>query len=128
MRLVSCRRAALALAIAAAIVLGAVFPPVEIASLTLPALAALLAATLLGAPIFVALGGAAMILFWSRDVPITAVSIEHYSLVTNPALPSIPLFTLAGYFMAEGGASQRLVRVFQALVGWFRGGPAIATA
>ena len=27
-----------------------------------------------------------------------------------------------------GEASQRLVRVFQALVGWFRGGPAIATA
>ncbi len=120
-------RRSFALAIAAGIILGAVFPPVEIASLTLPALAALLAATLLGAPIFVALGGAAMILFWSRDVPITAVSIEHYGLVTNPALPAIPLFTLAGYFMTEGGASQRLVRVFQALVGWFRGGPAIAT-
>jgi C4-dicarboxylate transporter DctM subunit len=68
-----------------------------------------------------------MILFWGRDVPIAAVSVEHYGLVTNPALPSIPLFTLAGYFMAEGGASQRLVRVFQALVGWFAGGPAIAT-
>jgi len=30
----------------------------------LPALAALLVATVLGAPIYVALGGAAMILFW----------------------------------------------------------------
>jgi tripartite ATP-independent transporter DctM subunit len=116
------------LALAAAFIVGAVFPPVAVSSLTLPAMAALFAATALGAPIFVALGGAAMILFWGRDVPITAVSVEHYGLVTNPALPSIPLFTLAGYFMAEGGASQRLVRVFQALVGWFRGGPAIATA
>jgi len=43
-------------------------------------------------------------------------------------LPSIPIFTLAGYFLAEGGASKRLVRVFQALVGQFRGGPAIVTA
>lgn len=120
-------RRSFALVLAAAFILAAIFPPVEISSLTLPALAALLAATILGAPIFVALGGAAMILFWGRDVPIAAVSIEHYGLVTNPALPSIPLFTLAGYFMAEGGASQRLVRVFQALVGWFRGGPAIAT-
>jgi C4-dicarboxylate transporter DctM subunit len=120
-------RRSFALVLAAAFILAAIFPPLEISSLTLPALAALLAATILGAPIFVALGGAAMILFWSRDVPITAVSIEHYGLVTNPALPSIPLFTLAGYFMAEGGASQRLVRVFQTLVGWFRGGPAIAT-
>jgi tripartite ATP-independent transporter DctM subunit len=120
-------RRSFALVLAAAFILAAIFPPLEISSLTLPALAALLAATILGAPIFIALGGAAMILFWSRDVPITAVSIEHYGLVTNPALPSIPLFTLAGYFMAEGGASQRLVRVFQAFVGWFRGGPAIAT-
>lgn len=92
------------------------------------ALAGLLLATLMGAPIFVTIGGAALILFWGNDVPITAVAIEHYGLVTNPALPAIPLFTLAGYFMAEGGASRRLVRVFQALGGWFRGGPAIATA
>ncbi len=121
-------RRAVTVGLAAAFVLAAVFPPVAVSSLTLPALAAVFAATVLGAPIFVALGGAAMILFWGRDVPITAVSVEHYGLVTNPALPSIPLFTLAGYFMAEGGASRRLVRVFQALVGWFRGGPAIATA
>ena len=92
------------------------------------ALAGLLVAALLGTPIFVTIGGAALILFWGHDVPITAVAIEHYGLVTNPALPAIPLFTLAGYLMAEGGASRRLVRVFQALSGWFRGGPAIATA
>lgn len=88
----------------------------------------LLVATALGAPIFVALGGAALILFRSHGVPITAVAIDHYGLVTNPTLPAIPLFTLAGYLMAEGGASRRLVRVFQALTGWLRGGPAIATA
>ena len=92
------------------------------------ALLGLLVATVLGAPIFVTLGGAALLLFIGRDVPITAVAIDHYGLVTNPALPAIPLFTLAGYFMAEGGSSRRLVRVFQALSGWFRGGPAIATA
>ena len=54
--------------------------------------------------------------------------LKHYSLTTNDLLPSIPLFTLAGYFLAESGASQRLVRVFQALVGPLRGGPAIVTA
>ena len=43
-------------------------------------------------------------------------------------LPSIPLFTLAGYFLAEGGASKRLVRVFQTVLGSFRGGPGIVTA
>ena len=122
------RRRIFTLGLATAFVFAAIFPPVAVSSLTLPALAALLVATALGTPIYVALGGAAMILFWGRDVPIAAVSVEHYGLVTNPSLPAIPLFTLAGYFMAEGAASQRLVRVFQALVGWFRGGPAIATA
>jgi tripartite ATP-independent transporter DctM subunit len=54
--------------------------------------------------------------------------LKHYSLTTNDLLPSIPIFTLAGYFLAESRASKRLVRVFQALVGQLRGGPAIVTA
>ena len=65
-------------------------------------------------------------LFWGADLPIAAMPVEHYRLTVNPALPSIPLFTLAGFFMAEGGASKRLMRVFAALCGWFRGGPAVA--
>ena len=113
--------------VAAVVALG-VWSPWPVANLVWPALAVLLAATVLGAPVFVTLGGAGLILFWGADQPIAAMPVEHYRLVTNPALPSIPLFTLAGYFMAEGGASRRLVRVFQAAVGWFRGGPAIATA
>jgi tripartite ATP-independent transporter DctM subunit len=114
--------------LAAALVTLAALAPWPPQDLVWPALALLLAATILGAPVFVTLGGAALILFWGADEPIASVSVEHYRLVTNPALPSIPLFTLAGYFMAEGGASRRLVRLSQALVGWFRGGPAIATA
>ncbi len=94
----------------------------------IPALVALALATLLGAPVFTALGGAALILFWANGLPVESVPLKHYSLTTNDMLPSIPIFTLAGYFLAEGGASKRLVRVFQALVGQFRGGPAIVTA
>ena len=94
----------------------------------LPALAALLVATIIGVPVFVTLGGAALILFWGMGVPIASIPVDHYQQVTNPSLPAIPLFTLAGYFLAEGGASRRLIRVFQALVGPFRGGPAIVTA
>ena len=121
-------RRALAAAFAAAVVAVGVWPPVSPSILVWPAFALLLAATVLGAPVFVTLGGAGLILFWGNDEPIAAIAVEHYRLVTNPALPSLPLFTLAGYFMAEGGASRRLVRLFQSLVGWFRGGPAIATA
>jgi TRAP-type C4-dicarboxylate transport system permease large subunit len=44
-----------------------------------------------------------------------------------PSLPMIPLFALAGYFLAEGGAPRRLVRVFNALFGGLRGGAAIVS-
>ena len=118
----------LAFALAAALAGVAVGSPVSPERLEIPALAALGVATLLGAPVFTALGGAALILFWGNDLPIQAVPLKHYSLTTNDLLPSIPIFTLAGYFLAESGASKRLVRVFQALVGQFRGGPAIVTA
>lgn len=101
---------------------------VEPTRLMVPALAALLIAAALGAPIFVILGGAALVLLWGGGYPIASVPLKHYSLVTNASLPAIPLFTLAGYFLAEGGASRRLVRVFQSLFGWSRGGPAIVTA
>ncbi len=102
--------------------------PVPADHLMVPLLVLLAVATIFGAPIFTAVGGAALLLFWGHDLPSLPVALKHYSLTTNDTLPSIPLFTLAGYFMAEGGASQRLVRVFQALVGSVRGGPAIVTA
>jgi tripartite ATP-independent transporter DctM subunit len=102
-------------------------PPLSPARLVVPGLVALLVAVVLGAPIFVMLGGAALILFWGEDTPIASISLTHYSMVTNPMLPTLPLFTLAGYFLAEGGASKRLIRVFQAWLGQFRGGPAIVT-
>jgi tripartite ATP-independent transporter DctM subunit len=101
--------------------------PLSGSSLVAALLVGLVFALALGAPVFVALGGAALILFRGADVSIVVVAQEHYKQVINPSLPTIPLFTLAGYFLAEGGASRRLVRVFQALVGGFRGGPAIVT-
>jgi C4-dicarboxylate transporter DctM subunit len=115
------------LALAGLMVWLGAHPPLAAGRLVIPALVALLAAVVLGAPIFVMLGGAALILFWGEDIAISAVSLTHYSMVTNPSLPTVPLFTLAGYFLAEGGASKRLIRVFQAFVGQFRGGPAIVT-
>ena len=116
-----------ALLLAGGVVWTGLRPPIAPDTLVLPALLTLLAAVVLGAPIFVLLGGAALILFWGQDLPIASISLTHYSMVTNPTLPTVPLFTLAGYFLAEGGASKRLIRVFQALFGQFRGGPAIVT-
>ncbi len=118
----------LAFALAALVAAMAIWGPGNPDQWMVPALAALALATALGAPVFTALGGAALILFWGHELPIQAVPLKHYSLTTNDMLPSIPIFTLAGYFLAESGASKRLVRVFQTLVGQFRGGPAIVTA
>jgi len=92
------------------------------------AIAILFVATVFGAPIFTVLGGAALILFWGAEVPIATIPVEMYRVVVSPTLPTIPLFTLAGYFLAEGGASKRLVKVFQAWFSWLRGGPAVVTA
>jgi len=116
-----------AAAFAVALIGAAVYQPVAPSTLVPAALIALVVATLLGAPVFTALGGAALILFWGAEVPIAAIPVETYRLVVSPTLPTIPLFTLAGYFLAEGGASKRLVRMFQALAGWVRGGPAVVT-
>ncbi len=120
-------RAAAAGATAAALLL-AVRPPVSPAHLVGPALTVLFAASVLGVPVFVTLGGVALILFWGLGQPLASIPIDHYSLVTNPSLPTIPLFTLAGYLLAEGGAPRRLVRVFRALFSPVRGGTAIVTA
>ena len=101
--------------------------PIEPRGMVVPGLAVLLVAMLAGAPLFAVIGGAALLLLWSNGVPIASVAVDHYSLAGNPSLPAIPLFTLAGYFLAESGAPKRLIEVFDALFGRFRGGAAIVT-
>ena len=117
-----------ALVLAAAVVVIGFWSPIAPEKLRWVAIAVLVAAALLGAPVFTTLGGAALILFWSGGETAASLPTSHYRLTINPTLPTLPLFTLAGYFLAEGGAAKRLVRVFQALFGNFRGGPAIVTA
>jgi len=84
-------------------------------------------ATAFGLPIFVAIGGAALLLFWVDGSPINAVPGETYRLTTSPMLPAVPLFALSGYLLAEGDASKRLTRLFTALFGWLPGGLALVT-
>ena len=85
-------------------------------------------AAAVGAPIFAILGGAAVLLFMSDGVTPATVLIETYSLSVSPTLPAIPLFTLAGFILAEGQASARLLRVFRAWFGWIPGGTAVVCA
>jgi tripartite ATP-independent transporter DctM subunit len=84
-------------------------------------------ATLAGTPIFIVLGSLSALLFALDNVPLASISVESYRIASNPILPTIPLFTLAGTVLATGNASSRLVRLFQAWFGWMPGGTAVAT-
>ncbi|HSX62451.1 MAG TPA: TRAP transporter large permease [Tahibacter sp.] len=79
----------------------------------------------LGAPLFAILGAIALIGFHMAGQEGIAVAVEFYRLSDMPALIAIPLFTLAGYILAESKTPQRLVRLTNALVGWLPGGLAI---
>jgi len=93
-----------------------------------PAAAALFVAFLLGTPVFVVMAGFAVLLFFLAGTPVAAVPAETFRLVIQPTLPAIPLLTVAGYVLAEGGASKRLVRAAQSLFGWMPGGLAVMAA
>jgi C4-dicarboxylate transporter, DctM subunit len=97
-------------------------------SLWVPLLAVILLAALVGAPVFVAMGGVALVLFFKDGVPVPAVTAEVYRLMVSPTLPAIPLLTACGYVLAESHASMRLVRFFRALFGWMPGGVAVLVA
>ena len=100
-------------------------PETQVANLLLPLGLVILLGTAFGMPIYAAIGGAALLLFWAEGTPVSAVPGEAYRMSTSPMLPAIPLFTLAGYLLSEGGSSQRLLRLLSALVGWMPGGVAI---
>ncbi|RMF07248.1 MAG: TRAP transporter large permease subunit [Candidatus Neomarinimicrobiota bacterium] len=85
----------------------------------------ILVSLVFGAPIFVGLGGLALVLFWWDYTPVSSIPAESYRIVVSPTLPTLPLFTLAGYLLAESKASQRLFEVFRTLFGWIPGGTPI---
>jgi tripartite ATP-independent transporter DctM subunit len=87
----------------------------------------LVALALIGTPLFVVFGGLAIVLFAMAGINIAAVVIEINRIATNSVLISIPLFTFAGYMLAESGTPRRLIALSRAAVGWFKGGTAIVT-
>lgn len=95
--------------------------------MTALAIIGIIIAATLGAPLFSIFGAAALFGFHTVGVNTEAVIIQMNQLVTAPALVAIPLFTFAGYLMAESKAPERLVAASQALFGWLPGGLAIVT-
>ena len=95
----------------------------------LPWFAVVLAAGVMGAPIFALLGGIALFASLALGNPPAVLSLLAYQELTkSTGIAAIPLFTFAGFLLAEGKSSERLLRVFRAWAGWAPGGTAIAAA
>ncbi len=84
--------------------------------------AGLVLLALLGAPLFTIIGTLALYGFSSVDTDLSAVIIELYRIADSAPLVAIPLFTFAGYMLAESKSPQRLVALAQAIIGWLPGG------
>jgi tripartite ATP-independent transporter DctM subunit len=87
----------------------------------------LLVLALLGTPLFVIIAASAMWGYYTAGISLTVVPIEIFRIAEMPILLAIPLFTFAGYLLAESGAPRRLVRLTSALMGWMPGGLAIVS-
>tara|TARA_B100000497_G_scaffold45789_1_gene53018 strand:+ start:364 stop:1647 length:1284 start_codon:yes stop_codon:yes gene_type:complete len=82
---------------------------------------------LLGTPLFIVILAAAMLGFYLADIPLMVIAIEIYRLIDTPLLLALPLFTFAGYLLAESQLSSRLVRLTQVFLGWMPGGLAVVS-
>jgi tripartite ATP-independent transporter DctM subunit len=96
-------------------------------SLRLPAIILLLAAALMGTPLFVVIGGAALALLQGNWGEIDIVASQIYTALTQNNLIAIPLFTLAGFILSASRAGERLVEAFQGFFGWIPGGMIVVT-
>lgn len=90
--------------------------------MTLPLVGLLLGSAFFGLPLFLVLGGLALVLFASDGIEGSAVVIEMTRLASSPMLVAIPLFTFAGSMFAAGGAPRRLVALSREFLGWMPGG------
>lgn len=82
---------------------------------------------LMGAPIAVSLGVAAMAAFFSVGQDLSTLVQVAFSSVNQFPLMALPAFVLSGALMETAGISKRLVKVAESLVGSIDGGLAIST-
>ena len=81
-----------------------------------------------GLPIFILLASLAIFFFLSEPTDwatnydlISTISDSAYRIVVSPTLAAIPIFTLAGYILAESNISDRLIKFFKSSLGWLPG-------
>lgn len=77
---------------------------------------------LLGIPLSLSLGLAALTTLWWFDLPLSMVTQAMATSINSFLLIAVPLFILAGQIMERGGLSERIFDAAEAVVGRFRGG------
>lgn len=82
-------------------------------------------AALLGAPLFAVFGGLALSAYRAQGLDGSVIVLELSRLATMPLLQTMPMFALAGYIMARGQTSARMLRIARAALGWMPGGTAM---
>ncbi len=82
---------------------------------------------MLSVPVFLSIGLATTVAFFSSHQPFFMIAQKMFDGVNSYVLLAVPLFMLAGSFMDQGGMSKRLVDFSESLVGHFRGGLAITS-
>lgn len=83
---------------------------------------------LIGLPLFALFGGAALALFLSLPEGAwasPAIDVFSANFAESPSLMTIPLFTFAGFMLAEAKTPIRLINWSRAWFGWMPGGLAI---
>ena len=80
----------------------------------------------LGVPVAVCLGLASLAYILSAGLPVVIIPQRMYAGMDVFVLLCIPGFILAGNLMNFGGVTERIIRFANALVGWMRGGLAMA--
>lgn len=83
--------------------------------------------TLIGMPLFVAVGMTTALALFMIDIPYTLLAQTGYSSLTPFPLLTIPLFVLAGRLMEVGGMAQRMIGIATNLVGAYRGSMGLVT-
>ncbi len=82
---------------------------------------------LLGMPIGLSIGVAALLVIVASDLPLEMIPQTMFSGNNSFALVAVPFFILAGDILSKGGISERIVAFAEAMLGRIRGGLSIVS-
>ncbi|MGH1423222.1 MAG: TRAP transporter large permease [Pseudooceanicola sp.] len=79
----------------------------------------------LGAPIFVALGVAALLMLAGEGRPLMDAAAHSINGINSTTFLAVPFFVMAATFMQKGGIARIIIEAAETWVGHFRGGLAL---